>query len=110
MGPEMVIRPDKGYVIMQNDRRQMAAYNRTFYMAVIGIFALLSALSLMALLFQGVTELRLLVTFASMWYLIYVMDLVERRFQRGSDQVFWRKFFSLRGKGATSSASTPKDS
>ena len=104
-----MIRPDKGYVVMRNDRRHEAAYNRSFYMAITAIFALVSTLSLLALLFQGVTELRLLVTFVSMWYLIYMMDLVERRFRRGSDNVVWRKLFRLRGKSETDTATTRED-
>lgn len=83
---------------MSNERRQAKTYNKPFYLIVTGVFAVISAVGLLFMLFQGLTEVRILITIFSVWYLIYMMDLVERRFQRESDNIIWRKFFQLRGK------------
>ena len=82
---------------MGYERRRTSRYDRRFYMGVAAIFALLTLFGLVSCVLYGVSELRLLLAFAGGWYLIYTMDVIERRFRRASDRVFWRRWFSLRG-------------
>jgi len=94
---------------MPNDRRQSAVYSKSFYMTVTVVFALISAMTILAMIFQGVTEARLFVALVSLWYLVYSMDLVERRFQRDTDNVIWKKLFQLRGSSSASEAKSEDD-
>ncbi|MCP1337412.1 hypothetical protein [Futiania mangrovi] len=82
---------------MVYDRRRVSRYDRRFYMGVAGIFALLTLFGIVSCLLYGVSEMRLLVAFAGGWYLVYTMDLIERRFRRSADGIFWRRWFSFRG-------------
>lgn len=83
------------------ERRSNDAYDRSFYMTCAGLFALVALVGGISCLIAGPTADRLLAAFAGGWFLIYTMDRIEYRFRRDSDNVFWRRWFSLRGSART---------